>query len=103
MVDKIFELKNSEGEVIERVSGPIIFKSDFGFLGVKGLKRAEKDALYRGKLHLICSNEGEFHIVNILELEDYLKGVVPNEMNCKFWLRSIKSPSSSRQKLCSIA
>ena len=91
MDEKIFELKNSKGEVIEKVSGPIIFKSVFGFLGVKGLKRAEKDALYRGQLHLICSKEGEFHIVNILELEDYLKGVVPNEMPVSFGLEALKA------------
>ena len=33
MVGKIFVLKDAEGEVIEKVSGPIIFKTDFGYLG----------------------------------------------------------------------
>lgn len=91
MVGKIFVLKDAEGEVIEKVSGPIIFKTDFGYLGVKNLKRAGQDAIYRGQIQLVCPKEGVFHIVNELELEDYLKGVVPNEMPVRFGLEALKA------------
>ena len=91
MVGRIFILRNSDGEVIEKVSGPIVFKTDFGYIGVKNLKRAGKDALYRGQIQLVCSKEGKFHIVNILELEDYLRGVVPNEMPVSFGLEALKA------------
>ncbi len=91
MVGNIFVLKDSQGEVIEKVSGPIIFKTDFGFVGVKGLKRAGHDAVYRGQLELISNRNGKFHIVNQLELEDYLKGVVPNEMPVSFGLEALKA------------
>ncbi|MBP3820735.1 SpoIID/LytB domain-containing protein [bacterium] len=92
MVGKIFVLTDSEDNVINKVSGPIIFKTDFGFLGIKDLKRAGKDAIYRGEIHLVSSSHnGKFYIVNSLPLEDYLKGVVPNEMPVHFGLEALKA------------
>ena len=37
MVGKIFVLTDCSGSPIAKVSGPIIFKTDYGFLGVKNL------------------------------------------------------------------
>ena len=91
MVGRIFVLKDSEDNVIAKVSGPIIFKSDYGFIGIKDLKRAGKDAQYRGQIELVCPKEGYFHIVNSLEVEEYLKGVVPNEMPVHFGLEALKA------------
>ena len=91
MIGKIFILKTQDGEIIEKVSGPIRFVSD-GFIGIKDLKRAGKDAVYRGKIELISSAKSEkFHIVNEIELEEYLKGVVPNEMPVSFGLEALKA------------
>lgn len=91
MVGKIFVLTDVAGNVINKVSGPIKIKTDFGYLGVKGLKRAGKDALYRGELELICAQDGYFYIVNSLDVEEYLKGVVPNEMPVHFGLEALKA------------
>ena len=91
-VGRIFVLTDKENNVIAKVSGPVIFKNDFGFLGIKGLKRAGKDAIYRGEIRLVPSvKEGQFHIVNYLDVEDYLKGVVPNEMPVHFGLEALKA------------
>ena len=93
-VGKIFVLTDCEKNVIAKVSGPIIFKTDFGYLGIKDLKRAGKDALYRGQLELVsCIKEGKFHIVNSINLEEYLKGVVQNEMPVSFGLEALKAQS----------
>ena len=35
---------------------------------------------YRGTIELVENARGKFNVVNILDLDDYLKGVVPNEM-----------------------
>lgn len=89
---RIFILTDCENNFIAKVSGPIIFKSDYGFLGIKDLKRAGKDALYRGQIELVPAiKEGQFHIVNSLDVEQYLKGVVPNEMPVRFGLEALKS------------
>lgn len=94
MVGKIFVLKDINDNVIAKVSGPIRFKTDFGFLGIKELKRAGKDAIYRGEIELVpASKAGTFHIVNVIEVEDYLKGVVPNEMPVRFGLEALKAQS----------
>lgn len=95
MVGKIFVLTDSDGNVIAKVSGPIIFKTDFGFLGIKDLKRAGKDAIYRGQIELVASlaKPGKFYTVNTLPVEDYLKGVVPNEMPVRFGLEALKAQS----------
>ncbi len=92
MSDKIFILKDSDDKVIAKVSGPIIFKTDFGYMGIKDLKRAGKDAIYRGQLELVsCTTNGKFHIINTLPVEEYLKGVVPNEMPVHFGLEALKA------------
>lgn len=94
MVGNVFVISDIEDNVIAKVSGPLIFKTDFGYMGVKGLKRAEQDAIYRGQLELVAAaHSGKFHIVNSLELEDYLKGVVPNEMPVSFGLEALKAQS----------
>jgi len=94
MVGKIFVLTDKDENVIAKVSGPVILKTDFGFLGVKDLKRAGKDAIYRRKLELVSSPDGgNFYIVNELELEEYLRGVVPNEMPVSFGLEALKAQS----------
>ncbi|MBR1425521.1 SpoIID/LytB domain-containing protein [bacterium] len=93
MVGKIFILRDSEGNVIAKVSGPIIFLSENGLLGVKNLKRAGQDALYRGNFELVSTPKESFYIINSIALEDYLKGVVPNEMPVRFGLEALKAQS----------
>ena len=93
MVGKIFVLTDSENNVIAKVSGPIRFKSDFGMFGIKDLKRGGKNALYRGEIELVCAKDDNFYIVNSIGVEDYLKGVVPNEMPVSFGLEALKAQS----------
>lgn len=94
MNDKNFILTDCENNEIANVTGPIIFKTDYGFLGIKDLKRGGKDAVYRGQLELIPTVHNEkFYIVNAIELEEYLKGVVPNEMPVQFGLEALKAQS----------
>ena len=85
----------STDTVIDQVKGPIRFVCKDGFLGIKDLKRAGNQALYRGELELTKYNKkfGRFHIVNVIELEEYLKGVVPNEMPVRFGLEALKAQS----------
>ena len=92
MVGNIFVIKDENDEVIEKVSGPLIFKSKYGLLGIKDLKRAGKAAVYHGNIELISTARGgHFWTVNEIELEEYLKGVVPNEMPVSFGLEALKA------------
>ena len=85
----------STGEVIDQVKGPVRFVCENGLIGIKDLKRVGAQALYRGEIELVKYNKkfGRFHIVNVIELEEYLKGVVPNEMPVRFGLEALKAQS----------
>lgn len=84
----------TEGNMFpERVEGPVQITSNFGLLGVTGLKRAGKQALYHGAFELTKNSNGTFNLVNMIEVEDYLKGVVPNEMPVNFGLEALKAQS----------
>lgn len=77
----------------ETVTGPVQITSNYGLLGVTGLKRAGKQALYHGAFELIKNNNNTFNLVNMIEVEEYLKGVVPNEMPVHFGLEALKAQS----------
>ncbi len=91
----MFILSYENGEIIDQVKGPVSFYCEEGYLGVSGLKRVGKQALYRGNIEVVKYNKkpGKFHIVNVVELQDYLKGVVPNEMPVSFGLEALKAQS----------
>lgn len=64
-----------------------------GLLGVENLKRNGKPALYHGIFEIDRKNETLFFLVNVLDLQSYLKGVVPNEMPVRFGLEALKAQS----------
>ncbi len=83
----------SAGQYNEKVTGPVQITSNYGLLGITGLKRAGKQALYHGAFELIKNNNNTFNLVNMIEVEEYLKGVVPNEMPVAFGLEALKAQS----------
>lgn len=88
-----FSLKSDDGSDIAIVSGKLRILCPDGLLGVKGLKRAGKQALYHGVFEITPAKDGYFNLVNLIEVEDYLKGVVPNEMPVCFGLEALKAQS----------
>lgn len=63
-----------------------------GLLGVRDLKRKGEPALYHGAFELIQKPDHKgFYLVNLVEVQEYLKGVVPNEMPVKFGLEALKA------------
>lgn len=82
----------ADNEIIDEVHGIVRFSCKHGMLGIDGLKRAGSQALYRGDIELVKYKNG-FHTVNVIEVEDYLKGVVPNEMPVRFGLEALKAQS----------
>ncbi len=63
-----------------------------GKLGVRDLKRKGKQALYSGNFEFVQEKAHRgFYLVNVLDIEDYLKGVVPNEMPVRFGLEALKA------------
>ncbi len=91
--DGMFSIYTPGNIFPEKVKGPLQITSNFGLLGVSGLKRAGKQALYHGAFELAPNSNGTFNLVNMIEVEDYLKGVVPNEMPVHFGLEALKAQS----------
>ncbi len=61
-------------------------------ISIKNLRRGGKQATYRGRIDLIRNPKGTgFSVVNVINLQDYLKGVVPNEMPVRFGLEALKA------------
>lgn len=88
---KTYILTDSDGNEIKSIQGPVRIKTYFGYIGIKDLKRGGKDALYRGDIELVTAKDNYFHIVNSIDVEEYLKGVVPNEMPVHFGLEALKA------------
>lgn len=82
---------NQNKNVITTNNG-VIFECPSGLLGVKDLKRKGRQALYRTSLEIIKKPKTDkFYVVNVLDIQDYLKGVVPNEMPTSFGLEALKA------------
>lgn len=95
-----FELNNgkmdlySDSLIKSGIKDPIGVKTtDCGFLSVQGLKRGGKQALYRGEFEISLADNGckGFNLINVLPLEAYLRGVVPNEMPVSFGIEALKA------------
>ncbi|MDR2776588.1 MAG: SpoIID/LytB domain-containing protein [Puniceicoccales bacterium] len=76
---------------LKNVRENISIKCSSGFLGVKNLHRHSKQALYRGSFEITKAKNGQFFLINVVALEDYLKSVVPNEMPTKFGIEALKA------------
>ena len=89
-----FTLYVNNSPVPVNISSPVGIKSNSNIpIEITGLKRAGKQAAFRGEFELVKhpSKPDKFYVVNILSLEDYLKGVVPNELPVSFGLEALKA------------
>lgn len=85
-----FKITVNNSDDKETMRGPItIVSSDK--IGIEGLKRKVTPAYYRGMIELKNTKGDKFNIINILDMQTYLKGVVPNEMPISFGLEALKA------------
>lgn len=86
-----FEL-SVNNKIVGKNSDSIIIDCPKGLLGVENLKRNGQSALYHGIFEVVQkNNEPLFYLINVLDLQSYLKGVVPNEMPVRFGLEALKA------------
>lgn len=70
----------------------LVLISPQGLLGIRGLTRKGKPALYHGAFEIVQNSTRDgFFVVNLVEIQEYLKGVVPNEMPISFGLEALKA------------
>lgn len=69
-----------------------VLVSPSGLLGIRDLKRKGLPAVYHGAFEVVQRpDHAGFYVVNLVELQEYLKGVVPNEMPIRFGLEALKA------------
>ena len=109
---QIYVEKDKEtNNLIQKQKETITLNSDFvlkcsgGLLGIKDLKRSGKQALYKDSLEIIKKTKTNdlFFVINVLDVQEYLKGVVPNEMPIRFGLEALKAQTIAARNyvLCS--
>jgi len=86
-----FDLSVNNKNVEKNLKGTLVFDSPKGLLGVENLTRNAKQALYHGVFELTPKDNNSFYLINVLDIQDYLKGVVPNEMPVRFGLEALKA------------
>ncbi|MEI8388556.1 MAG: SpoIID/LytB domain-containing protein [bacterium] len=89
-----FIIYQNDKKIAENIAGPleIIAENDYP-LQVVGLKRNGKQAAYRGIIEITKTpgKTDKLSVINMLPLEEYLKGVVPNELPVSFGLEALKA------------
>ena len=75
---------------IDKIKGPLVLSSDTD-IGIVGLNRRGTPALYSGQFEIKITKNLKFNVVNVLSMQEYLKGVVPNEMPVSFGLEALKA------------
>lgn len=91
-------VKNTLAGLEININGNVSTLRDFvlispsGLIGIKDLKRKGLPAIYHGAFEIVQNPEHTgFYVVNLVELQEYLKGVVPNEMPIRFGLEALKA------------
>lgn len=93
MNDSLFDIF-VEGELkYENLHGPLLFGSNKE-LEIAELNRKGMPAKYLGLLELRHSkNNIMFNVINVIDMQNYLRGVVSNEMPVSFGLEALKAQS----------
>lgn len=89
-----FDIYADEKELTYMLSGPLIISvKDGGFIKLTDIKRKNKESLYRGQIIIdkVKTKIDKFYVINEINLEEYLYGVVPNEMPVRFGLEALKA------------
>ena len=91
--NNLFIVTKDGTEIAADIQGPVEIDSQNGFVTVANLKRAGKPAHYRGTIQVtkVPKKDNLFNVINVIDVESYLRGVVPNEMPVRFGMEALKA------------
>lgn len=90
VVDGMFNISIDNNLKYQNVKGPLLLSSNAP-IGLVNLNRKGTPAKYKGMIELRVKNNNSFNIINIIDMVNYLRGVVPNEMPVSFGLEALKA------------
>jgi len=64
-------------------------------IAIENFSKLNDFAKYKGNLELSLSKNNKIKTINVIDIEDYIKGVVPNEMPVYFGLEALKAQAIS--------
>ena len=86
----LFSVSSGDKKILEEAKGPLVITPKEK-TGIVNLNRKGTPAFYSGLIELKSVKENTFNIINVLDMQTYLKGVVPNEMPVSFGLEALKA------------
>ena len=89
-----FIVYQNRQKVADNIVGKIELIAENNYpLQIVGLKRKGKQAAYRGIIEITKTPKktDKLSVINVLPLEEYLRGVVPNELPVSFGLEALKA------------
>lgn len=86
-----FELSVNNKVEAKDLKSTLVIDCPKGLIGIENLKRNNHQALYHGIFEITPKNETSFFVINVLDLQNYLRGVVPNEMPVRFGIEALKA------------
>ena len=91
MQDGLFFIFSDGNLIFEKLQGPLLFSSNDD-LKVLDLNRKGNPAKYKGMIELrLAASKKKFNIINVIDIDNYLRGVVPNEMPVSFGIEALKA------------
>ena len=73
------------------VNEKLLIMTNSAPIALENVMKAGKKAAYSGNIEISLTKNGKLKVINNVEIEDYLKGVVPNEMPVHFGLEALKA------------
>ncbi len=75
----------------EKLTEPLLFSSN-SEIQVMDINKKGTPAKYKGMIEIRTSkNNASFNLINVVDMQNYLRGVVPNEMPVSFGLEALKA------------
>lgn len=91
MIDGLYNISIDSALKFEKLSGPLLFSSN-AELEIRDLNKKGTPAKYKGMIELkTAKNNTRFNVINAVDMQNYLRGVVPNEMPASFGLEALKA------------
>ena len=91
MQEGLFFIFSDGNLIFEKLQGPLLFSSNDD-IKILDLNRKGNPAKYKGMVELrLGASKKKFNIINVIDIDNYLRGVVPNEMPVSFGLEALKA------------
>ncbi len=91
MNNSLYDIYVDSNLKYKNLCGPLLLNSN-SELEVLELNKKGTPAKYKGMIEIKTSkNNSSFNVINVIDMQNYLRGVVPNEMPVSFGLEALKA------------